>query len=216
MSIGAFLKKNALFLIPACLLLGVGIVFLLLYPKDVIHITQNGWYHTILDPVFKYGTNLGDGLVFVASIVGLLFISYRKATGMLYAALFTLVFIGLFKQVIFKGEPRPHKYFIEKYELRLVEGVRNHNSNSFPSGHTTTAFAICGLLAFYFKKRWVKVIALVLAILAGYSRIYLSQHFLVDVVAGGFLGIFIAMLSYYLSYLNKKQWANKGLLKNKG
>ncbi len=215
MTTGAFLKKNALFLIPAFLLLGVGIVFLFLFPKDIIHITQNGWYHPILDPVFKYGTNLGDGLLFALAIIGLLFISYRKALGMLYAALFTLIFIGLFKQVIFKGEPRPHKYFIEKYELRLVEGVRNHNSNSFPSGHTTTAFAVWGLLAFYFKKRWVKISALIIALLAGYSRIYLSQHFLIDVVAGGFLGIAIAMLSYYLAQLNKKWWANKNLLNTK-
>lgn len=209
---GAFFRKNANFLIPALLFLSVGIVFLALYPKDIIHLTQNGWYHPALDPIFKYGTHLGDGLVFVGAILGLSIASFKRALGMLYAALLTLLLIGFLKQVVFTEEARPVKFFGETYQLRLVEGVETHHSNSFPSGHTTAAFACYGLLAFFIRNKTAKGLLLILPLWVGYSRIYLSQHFLADVVAGGFLGLAIACLSYYLMQLNKKQWARKGFL----
>jgi membrane-associated phospholipid phosphatase len=214
--IGAFFQKNASFLIPAILLLSVGIVFLFLFPKDIIHLTQNAWYHPTLDPVFKYGTHLGDGLIFVGAILGLSVSSLKRGLAMLYAALLTLVLVGVLKQLVFSEEVRPVKFFEGVQELRLVEGVENHHSNSFPSGHTTAAFACYGLLAFFVRQRALKGLLLIFPLWVGYSRIYLSQHFLEDVVAGGFLGLGIALLSYYLMHLNKKQWADKGLLNRKG
>jgi len=36
------------------------------------------------------------------------------------------------------------------------------------------------------------------AILVAYSRIYLSQHFLTDVLAGSLIGVSIAMIVYYV------------------
>ncbi len=212
MNAGHFIRNNTYFLIPAAFLLCTGIVFLALYPKEVIHLTQNGWYHPLLDPVFKWGTNLGDGVVFVGAILGLATTSYKRALAMLYAALLTLVLVGVLKQLVFPDELRPFAYFKSSEALRLIEGVENHSSNSFPSGHTTAAFACYGLLAFYTRRPFVQLLCIGVAAFVGYSRIYLSQHFLEDVVAGGFLGIGIAGFSYYLGNLNNRPWSTKGLL----
>lgn len=213
---GAFIRRNALFLIPAVLALCTGIVFLNLYTKEVIHITQNGWAHPMLDPIFKWGTYLGDGWIFVPTILGLSLASYRQALGMLFAAILTLVLVGLLKNVAYPNEQRPIAFFENIAELRLVDGVEQHHSNSFPSGHTTAAFACFGLLSFFSRKNGWRFLCLLAALLVGYSRIYLSQHFLADVVAGGFLGLTIALLSYYLSHILKRPWAQGGILTRRG
>jgi membrane-associated phospholipid phosphatase len=68
--------------------------------------------------------------------------------------------------------------------------------NSFPSGHTMAAFGLYAALAFYAKK-WYQAFGLFfLALLVGYSRIYLSQHFLVDVIFGAMLGCLAALVGF--------------------
>ena len=112
--------------------------------------------------------------------------------------------------------PRPITVF-ENYPdlvLPMVEGVHMHHSNSFPSGHTSTFFVFftcCALmLACHYKARaeqnnhrtWLlyglsMLLLLILAALGGYSRIYLSQHFLSDVCVGSMVGVVIPCLMFY-------------------
>src|SRR5690606_17780653 len=61
--------------------------------------------------------------------------------------------------------------------------------NAFPSGHTTSAFALAASIAFFSKNKTLGVIALTLACLTGYSRVYLAQHYWDDVWFGSMLGI---------------------------
>ena len=120
---------------------------------------------------------------------------FRWSLYFLAAALFTLLATYLTKQILFHGIPRPIAFFEDSYNLYLVEGVKIHRSNSFPSGHTTTAFAVFSLLILIVKNNYLKFSFALLAIFAGFSRIYLSQHFLIDVLAGAILGIMIALIS---------------------
>ena len=206
MSLVWFLKKNLAFFIPVILFLLTGIVFLLLFPKDVIHVTQNGWYHPFFDGFFIYATLIGEGIMYASVAIILIFIKWRYLLGLCIAGVITLLVVGLLKQVVYAGEPRPVKYFELKHELRLVEGVKMHTINSFPSGHTTSAFSCLGFLAFIVVRNWAKLLCFVGAGAAGYSRIYLSQHFLEDVVAGAFLGTLIAILSYFVMQLIRYEW----------
>ena len=90
-----------------------------------------------------------------------------------------------------------------------------HHSNSFPSGHTSTffVFATCCviILAYRYlrdakqhepKSRlmfYTSILALLaLAALGGYSRIYLSQHFLSDVCVGSIIGIIAPFVVFFL------------------
>ncbi len=63
------------------------------------------------------------------------------------------------------------------------------NGKSFPSGHTTSAFAVASVVAWQYKDTpWVPVTAYSLATLAGISRIYDNRHWVSDVVAGAIFG----------------------------
>ena len=95
---------------------------------------------------------------------------------------------------IFPDIVRPITLFKNTYALHLVEGVKMSEIQSFPSGHTGTAFAILFLLATFTSKSWLQVTALATGILIGFSRLYLSQHFLPDVVAGAVVGTFTSLV----------------------
>ena len=59
---------------------------------------------------------------------------------------------------------------------------------SFPSGHTTQAFAVASVIAGHYDAWWVKILAYGTASAVGYSRIQQNQHFASDVVAGALIG----------------------------
>lgn len=61
---------------------------------------------------------------------------------------------------------------------------------SFPSGHTTTAFAMATVFAFQYKDTpWVPVTAYTLATLSGLSRAYDNRHWFSDIFTGAVFGI---------------------------
>lgn len=75
---------------------------------------------------------------------------------------------------------------------------------SFPSGHTTTAFATATSLSICFPKWYVIAPSFLWAGAVGYSRMDLGVHYPSDVLAGAIIGSGSAYLSYYLN-----RWVNK-------
>lgn len=190
-----FLRSILIFLITGIAFIGIAGIFLALFTKEEIHLFVNQHYTDITDVLFTYWTYLGDGLataIIALAIAAWKFKDYGYSTLILGAL--TLVLAGLFaqfmKQVIYPDALRPLSYFGENV-LRLVPGEKVHYSHSFPSGHTTSAFAFFSFLAFTVAPYRYKLQVL-LAIAAGlvaYSRMYLSQHFLEDVFVGSILGM---------------------------
>lgn len=78
------------------------------------------------------------------------------------------------------------------------------HSGSFPSGHTLTAVVSYGFLAYMlvsqttspFWKWCFALLAVAMMLLIGYSRLYLGDHYLTDVLAGYALGLFWAGLVF--------------------
>jgi membrane-associated phospholipid phosphatase len=66
--------------------------------------------------------------------------------------------------------------------------VPGSSHDSFPSGHTTEAFAVASVIAARSKGWEIPVIAYAAATLVGLDRINTRDHFASDVVAGAFLG----------------------------
>ena len=157
------------------------------------------FYHNpFLNQFFSYYTNFGDGLfsIFLV-IVFLIMRRYELALQVLLAFLIS----GLFAQVL-KGmvySPRPKDFFSLKDHIYLVEGVTLGGKASFPSGHTASAFALATSLSFYSKNKSLGIIYLIMAILVGYSRVYLSQHFPGDVFGGAIIGVLVAIWVYLLN-----------------
>ena len=179
----------------------VGSAILAVSSKVGGHLTVNATHSPFQDIVFLWITYIGDGIFVVVGTV-LLSLLYWKRYGVsiLLLSLINLAvvgaLVGFFKHIVFAEAFRPIK-FIGREKLHLVADAPINLANSFPSGHTTAAFAFFAMIAFLFPtNKLVQAMCVVIAVLVGYSRIYLSQHFLEDVVAGAILGLLCFMLSF--------------------
>ncbi len=70
---------------------------------------------------------------------------------------------------------------------------------SFPSGHTTLAFATATTLALEYKKWYITVPAYAWAASVGYSRMRLDRHYPTDVACGALIGIGSGYLSHWIT-----------------
>jgi membrane-associated phospholipid phosphatase len=83
---------------------------------------------------------------------------------------------------------------------------KNMNGRSFPSGHTSMAFATATGISLECKKWYVIVPAYLWAGSVSYSRMYLGVHYPTDVLAGAVVGAGSAFLS---KWLNRKLFSSK-------
>lgn len=67
---------------------------------------------------------------------------------------------------------------------------------SFPSGHTTAAFAIAVTISLFLP--WMTIICIVLACCVGLSRMYLGVHYPSDVFVGVILGSLSSFIIYFI------------------
>lgn len=201
----SFIKKNRLFLF---LVLAFGLFCLYqvaFFPKGNLVLYFNKRYNPIADVFFKYYTHVGDGLFFCfASILVLLLVKIRWGLIGLLTFAVSGILTQVLKKIVFGPLPRPLKYFEGTENIAGVEGFKNAYIHSFPSGHSTTVFAMFALVAFvHHKKPGGAIACFVAAVLAAISRIYLAQHFAEDVMAGTLLGTLYALVMYY--WLEEKQ-----------
>lgn len=165
--------------------------------------------HTPINHFFYY-VSMG-GLAFpylILSVIGyVLFRYYRvnlmKATqfGFIFQS---LIISGAITDIIkwVAGRYRPHQYFenhLFGFDFFHIGGAYT----SFPSGHTTTAFALATALTYLFP-RW-KWYWFIFALLIGASHIILAQHFLSDVILGSYIGITSVMLLLMMRNLNANE-----------
>ncbi len=199
------LKKNGrqLAIILFATLLSAAILILALaWPKVGLHIAINRLHHPLPDQLFRYWTYLGDGTVMLLPVLlAFVFYSYRKGLFLLFAYLLAGLGSQFMKRIVWPDELRPVSFFelnVPDYHLHLVEGVKMHHLHSFPSGHTATAFALFLALALLTEKAWLRYFLILLATGVGLSRVWLSQHFMVDVGTGALWGTCSAVLSWLL------------------
>ncbi len=83
---------------------------------------------------------------------------------------------------------------------------------SFPSGHSTMAFAAATFFAeAYSDKNWIPVAAYTMATLAAASRMYDNKHWFSDVFFGSAIGYFTAKAIYHQNFTNQESPLNIGL-----
>ena len=195
------LKQNAGVWIAYLLLVGLCLFHIFTYDKPTLHLLLNKAVgNHYLDGFFFYITYLGDGSLVTFLLLAILLFNAR--TGLMATASFLTAtsIANLLKYTLFDDVNRPtyyFNYFDKEHPLKLVEGVSTHIHNSFPSGHATQAFAILLCLCLVSKSHFLKYLFFVLAVLAAYSRVYLSQHWLNDITAGSVIGTISCLFWYF-------------------
>lgn len=163
----------------------------------------------IADQFFKYITYVGDGLMWIPILI---YIAIRHSSFLItaiFTALYSTGIAQIFKNWILHGQLRPAAVIENLSLVHFVPGVKIHDINSFPSGHTTVAFSVMLLFSIITKNKWITCFLFLLACCIAYSRIYLGQHFPLD-LAGGILTAVIAILLAKVSnsYVKAKWFKN--------
>ena len=197
------LQKTRIFLILFILYLVVPGITLLITAKGQFEIWLNTFHTNYFDNFFYWMTYFGDGFFAVLIILFiLLFVNIRIGLLITFILLIVSAITQILKQFVFPQSERPIAFFKDTIELHLVPGLEIHTANSFPSGHTTQAFCLFFLFSFYFKNKSYQYLFFVMASLAAISRVYLLQHFLMDIYVGAVIGTIGSLLC--LQFANQK------------
>ncbi len=202
------LKKNSLFLVFYVLIVAACLIPVFLYSRTELHLLLNRVHSSWADVFFRYITSLGSGIGASIACIILLFVSIRYAIIMLASWAGSGIIVQLLKHIVFPGYDRPVEVFAAGTALNLVKGLEYHHHFSFPSGHAATAIALFGFLALISDRRWLKIVFLLCAIIVAYSRVYLSQHFLEDILFGSAVGILVLIIFYWYFNRLKIDWAD--------
>ena len=159
----------------------------------------------------------GEQLLMVV-VIGFLYWSWDKEFGKFVGLniLVANVWNPLIKNVFLRLRP----YFVsDKIDLlRLIDSSADKydvaaQGYSFPSGHSSGAVSVYGSLAAHEKKnRLLLVIAILLPLLVGFSRVVVGAHYPTDVLAGWLLGLIVILLIPRLQARIKNRWLFYGLL----
>ena len=209
-----FFKDNLLFLL-LCIIVFTGLgVTLVLKDKSDLHLWLNSYHTSWSDFFFRYYTYIAEYGIYVVALI-LLFWKLGASLYLLIGEAVGGITVQILKHLV--QAPRPKVFFDlanHPDALPLVEGVQLHSSNSFPSGHASTFFVLFFGLAIvlgYYgnfqtsQKKALQVLCFLLALVGAYSRVYLSQHFAVDIFAGCIIGVLaISLLHPAFVWVNKK------------
>lgn len=209
------IKENKYFFMSYFIVLLIGLFFLLAYPKGEILLNLNKLHTKSLDYLFVIFSNIGDGIYYLFFLLLLAIYRFKY----LILGVTTFLGSGAITQILkFTFDlPRPIAWFDESVQLNLVEGIHVHQHLSFPSGHSTAGFSIFLFIALIFPYKPAGMIFLLFAIMVAFARVYLAQHFFVDIYFGSLIGVFGSLLFYSLweknENIQKSKWYNYSLIK---
>lgn len=148
-----------------------------------------------LNPVVKFFTTLGNaGILWIVLAVAMLLWKPTRKAGILAgcALLFSLLFTNLGLKLLLT---RPRPYTVVE---GLIPLLTSGDPNSFPSGHTSAAFAAGLVWAKTLPKGWMRRAAVIQAVLMGLSRLYVGVHYPSDVLCGALVGTVCALLALWV------------------
>jgi membrane-associated phospholipid phosphatase len=137
----------------------------------------------LLNVIFKGITSLGEANIILMILVIFYWIINRQGGNRLAIIVLTTVLLNSFLKDLWQN-PRP--------ELKYVLDGSMTKSFGAPSGHTQIAVVMWLWMAREIGKRWAWTVAVIIAAGVGFSRLYLGEHDVEDVLAG--LGIALGTL----------------------
>jgi membrane-associated phospholipid phosphatase len=151
--------------------------------REAVRKNQSGVLDDLTTVVEPFGTGYGWAVVGAYGLAGFAFHDQEAKDTAFDAAMSALLSTAITDGVkIIVGRARPEQ------NLGAAHFDPFGGDKSFPSGHSTTAFAIGSVIAAHSDQAWVKVSAYSIASLVAFSRVYHDEHWTSDVAAGALLG----------------------------
>jgi len=152
-----------------------------------------------LTPLMKIFTFLGDEEFFLLFLPLAYWLWNKDIMGRVgMVLLFTFVLNAVIKSIF--QVPRPD----------LIEHLVHADDWSFPSGHSQAAMVLWGWLAYEFRDRRGYILAALLIVAVGFSRVYLGVHYPTDVLGGWFIGLLTILGYSWLMKLEPAAWSYLG------
>tara|TARA_B110000483_G_scaffold50462_1_gene62789 strand:+ start:6717 stop:7367 length:651 start_codon:yes stop_codon:yes gene_type:complete len=189
------LKKTAGFYLPFILFIGIGGVHLAFNYSDGLWVL---WFCEHFDitryEMFSWFTLLGEPQVLIP--LAFIFFLFNFGRGVFVVSTW---FIASAVTIILKGIIANHRpaYYFEDIFISCAGELSLWYNLSTPSGHTTAAFAFFAALAITTKNKGVQLVFLLVALLAGLSRLVLFMHYFYDVYFGAIIGAACALIVWW-------------------
>lgn len=154
--------------------------YLMQLDAQLLILIHNAFHHGPLHTFWRGISQLGDvGWFWIFTAVLLALNPKTRSVGL--AAIAALALSTFISNVILKNaimRPRPFEAL-----PGLLPLVTHASGSSFPSGHTTAAFA-CAFVYWLLLPKFIGLPAMLLAVLIAFSRLYLGVHYPLDVLGG--------------------------------
>lgn len=194
----ALLKSRKLFLISILFLLATGIFYVLMFGNKSIPV--NSSHPFWLTVFFVNYTFMGDTVFALCLSAFFIFYLKRKQQGiaLLYGFFLTEIIVQVFKNI--ESFSTPGLFTEQGQYLFLTDNIFATDHSSIISGHTAIAFAMIAVLISSTNNLRGQILLLCAALLLGYSRIYLAQNYLTDILLGIATGTFSAIIALSFTY----------------
>lgn len=148
-----------------------------------------------LDTVMAAITHLGEETVFMVAALFVFWCVSKRHGYYLLAVGFAGTVLNQFLKLLFRI-PRP---WVLDSDFTIVESARAQATGySFPSGHSQNAIGTFGGIARFTRRKWVRVAAIVVAVLVPLSRMYLGVHTPLDVGVAAVIAVALVFALYPL------------------
>lgn len=168
--------------------------------RKLLHWFNETIRNKYLDKFMYYVTNLGGAWFTTGSMLALFIFGKNKLRLIGLEGIASLSLSQVFVQILKRAleRERPYNRFDSINAFNII--LKDY---SFPSGHTTASFSIAITLALNFPH--MAILAILIAIIVGISRMYLGVHYPTDVLAGTALGVISAFIVHFqiIGYLER-------------
>ena len=179
---------------------GVGTAFA--FDQDIQRAVQrnrNSTVDSVFNAVTPFGAEYAFGTLGAFYLGGAIFDDPRAKAVALDGASASLIASGLIlyplKYTVGRSRPSDN---VGPYHFQPFSG-----HDSFPSGHTTEAFAVATVIAEHYDSLWIKFTSYGLASMVGYARLNSNVHWASDVLTGAAIGTFVG---HVVVHVNEKHW----------
>ena len=167
----------------------LGTVFYFDWELKFLHFLQS-IHNPVLDSIMLFFTNSGN-IIMILILISIVYPKTRRIGIQIYLALFISILIVNCGMKPFIARCRP--CWLEPGVKMLIELPHSH---SFPSGHSSTFFAMA--TAVFLSNKRFGIPTLAVASIVAFSRLYLFAHWPTDVIGGILTGTLSGVLSFLI------------------